>query len=104
MQVVPLNPSPNQKLTIGLDNQSCQIQVFQTDGGLFMNLAVNDEPIISGVLCQNRNRIVRSLYLGFNGDFYFDDTQGSEDPDYTGLGTRFFLVYLSAADLPEGVG
>lgn len=102
MQVVPLNSLPNQQLTVGLDNQSCQIQVFQTDGGLFMNLSVNNAEVVSGVLCQNRNRIVREKYRGFNGDFYFDDLQGDEDPSYAGLGARFVLVYLSAAELPEG--
>lgn len=104
MQVIPLNKTPNQMLTIGLDDQVCQIAIYQTLYGLFCDLGVNNAPIISGVLCENRNRIVRSLYLGFSGDLAFVDTQGDADPDYTGLGDRFQLVYLSPADLPSGVG
>ena len=50
------------------------------------------------------NRIVRDLYLGFVGDFIWFDTQGSSDPIYMGLGSRFILVYLAPADLPAGQG
>ena len=62
--------------------------------------------IVCGVLCENLNRIVRSLYLGFSGDFVFFDTQGGNDPQdpiYTGLGSRFVLVYLTPSDL-DGLG
>lgn len=104
MQIVPLNSSPNQTLTIGLNNQACQIAVYQRFFGLFCDVFVNDEIIIAGVLCQNLNRIVRNLYLGFSGDLMFFDTQGNSDPDYTGLGSKFVLVYLSPDDLPAGEG
>jgi hypothetical protein len=104
MQIVPLNANPNQTLTIGLNNQSCQIDVYQTPDALFLDLSVNNQMIIGGVICQNLNRIVRDLYLGFQGDLGFVDTQGVSDPDYTGLGTRFQLIYLSPSDLQPGVG
>ena len=57
------------------------------------------QQIIAGVLCQNLNRIVRSLYLGFVGDFMFNDNQGDTDPVYTGFGGRYQLVYFAPADL-----
>lgn len=103
-QTVPLNQTPNQELTIGLNNQVCQIAVYQKSGGLFLDLYVNDGLIIAGVLCQNLNRIVRSLYLGFSGDLAFFDTQGTDDPDYTGLGSRFLLEYVPPSELPAGIG
>jgi hypothetical protein len=104
MTPVPLQPVPNQTMQIILNNQNCQITVFQTPDALWMTLDVNDGNIIQGVICQNQNRIVRDLYLGFSGDFIFFDTQpdpnnGPSDPDYTGLGGRFQLLYLSPADL-----
>lgn len=109
MQIVPLQPVPNQTLQIVLANQSCQINVYQAPAGIFMDVLVNDEAIISGVICQNLNRIVRSLYLGFSGDFVFQDLQpdpvlGPQDPFSSGLGSRFQLVYLAAADLPANEG
>lgn len=99
MITVPIQPNPNQTLQIVLNNQNCQINLFQSPDAMFMDLYVNDSPVIVGVICQNLNRIVRSLYLGFSGDFIFNDTQGTTDPVYTGLGSRYVLIYLSPSDL-----
>lgn len=99
MQIVPLNATPSQTLTVGLDGQSCQIDVFTKNDRIFVNVYVNDGEIILGVLAENLNRIVRDAYLGFSGDFAFVDTQGSDDPNYLGLGSRFVLFYLTAAEV-----
>lgn len=104
MQIVPLDAVAAQKFTISLSNQACQIELYQKVQGLFINISVNDVLIIGGVLCLNQVRIVRDLYLGFAGDFFFNDSQGSDDPVYTGLGTRFSLIYVSPEELPAGVG
>lgn len=104
---VPLQPIPNQTLQVQLNNQPCTIDVFQTPYGVFMNLQVSNEAIINGVLCENMNRIVRSTYLGFSGDFVFFDQQGTDDPFYAGFGdsaARFQLVYLFPADIPSSAG
>ena len=104
MQIIPLQPLPAQNFTVNLNNQPCQISVYQKLSGLYLDLQVNNALIIGGVLCQNLNRIVRSLYLGFSGDLAFIDTQGQDDPVFTGLGDRFQLAYLAPADLPNGEG
>lgn len=99
MRIVPLQTVPSQIVNVNLANQNTQIEVYQTDYGMFMDVAVNNSPIINGVLCENQNRIVRDAYLGFVGDFVFIDNQGSDDPVYTGLGSRFSLAYLEVAAL-----
>ena len=109
MLIVPLQPLPNQTFTIQLAGQSCQIDLYQTAFGLFMDLYRDNQQVVVGVICQNRNRIVRNLYFGFLGDFWFVDQQAAvgapgEDPVYTGLGTRFLLEYIEASELPAGVG
>lgn len=104
MQVVPVQATPNQSLQVQLGGQSVALNIYQTAYGLFMDVYVGSTLIIGGVICQNLNRIVRSLYLGFIGDFVFNDNQGVTDPVYTGLGTRYSLIYLEASDLPAGVG
>ncbi len=38
-------------------------------------------------------------YDGFQGNLYIVDTQGTEDPIYTGLGSRWVLVYLTASEV-----
>lgn len=104
MQTIPLNAVPSQMLSVNLDNQACQISLYQLDSGLYCDLFLNSVLVIGGVICQNLNRIVRSLYLGFAGDLVFYDTAGTNDPYYTGLGSRYVLVYIEASELPAGVG
>ena len=99
MQLVPLQAIPSQTVTVQLNGQSCTLNVYQKSTGMFMDVLVNDVLIIGGVICENLNRIVRSLYLGFIGDFAFVDTQGSLDPYYAGLGIRYFLIYFLATEL-----
>jgi hypothetical protein len=104
MQIVPLQPVPSQTLSITLNNQACQINVYQKSNGLYFDLIVNGapNPTVVGVLCLNGNPLVVYLYLGFIGDFLFIDTENlatPSDPDFTGLGGRFQLVYFTAADV-----
>lgn len=99
MQTVPLIAKPSQTVGAVLGGQSCKIDLITKNTGMFINLYVNDVLIIGGVLAENRNRIVRSDYLGFIGDLAFFDLQGGDDPVYTALGTRFILLYLDPADI-----
>jgi hypothetical protein len=99
-QVIPLQAVPSQRLDTVLGNQLVTVILEQKTPAMFVQVYINNALIIGGVICQNKNRIVRDAYLGFVGDLVFIDTQGTNDPTYTGLGTRFFLVYLDVADLP----
>ena len=76
MMIIPIQPLPNQTMQVQLAGQSCSLNIYQNAYGLFMDVIVGQNQIIAGVLCENLNRIVRSLYLGFVGDFAFQDTQG----------------------------
>lgn len=100
MLIVPTAPLANQSFTVLLANQPCRIDIAQKTNGMFLTLYVNDALVVAGVICQDRNRIVRDAYLGFTGDLEFRDAEGTEDPVYTGLNSRFFLCYLETADLP----
>jgi hypothetical protein len=104
MLVIPLLSVPSQTLQVVLNNQSVTLNIYQRFFGLFMDVYSSTDLIIAGVVCQNANYIVRSLYLGFSGDFSFLDSQGANDPYYTGLGTRYQLFYLFPSDLPADYG
>src|SRR5690242_3617832 len=99
MQNVPLQAVPNQILNVTLGGQPCTLKVYEKFYGLYVDVYVNGALIVGGVIGQNLNRVVRSTYLGFVGDLMFADAQGEEDPDYAGLGSRFFLLYLTTDDL-----
>lgn len=99
MQTIPLLDTYAQTFKVTLGGQACQIELQQRSTGLYLSLLINDAPIVTGVACRNLVRMVRSTYLGFIGDLAFLDTQGAEDPASPGLGSRFVLQYLEAADL-----
>jgi len=96
---VPLRPIPAQRLTVNLANQVCTIKVYQRSTGLYLDLYVAGVLTVAGVLCQHANPLVRDAYLGFVGDLAFFDTQGAEDPFYSGLGSRWVLNYLEAGEI-----
>ena len=96
---IPITDNFSQTLTVQLAGQNCRINLYQKSTGFFCDLYVNDALIIGGVICENLNRIVRSIYLGFVGDLIFEDTQGTNDPSSPGLGTRYILLYLDTTDL-----
>jgi hypothetical protein len=99
MQVIPTQPLPNQVLLAQLNGQAVEIQIFQQAYGLYVTVTLGGEIVIASVIAYNKNRLIRYGYLGFSGDLSFIDTQGSDDPVYTGLGTRFQLAYLTPSDL-----
>jgi hypothetical protein len=102
-QIVPLQAVPNQTLQVQLDGQPCIINLYQTAYALFIDLYVGNSLIACGVICENLNRIVRYAYRGFVGDLAFVDTQGSTDPVYTGLGSRYQLLYFDENALSNDV-
>lgn len=99
MNSIPLQAIPSQTLSVILAGQNCQIAVYQKSTGVFLDLSINNAPIVTTVQCRDRVKLVRQEYRGFAGDLTFVDTQGRADPVYSGMGGRFLLVYLAAEDL-----
>lgn len=97
--VIPIQAVPYQTLGVQLAGQNCQLNIYTKLSNLFIDVYSNNALVIAGVLCENLNRIVRDIYLGFTGDFVFNDTQGATDPVYTGLGSQYQLIYLETSDL-----
>ncbi len=95
MQIVPLQPAPSQICKIVLGGQNCQIKLSQKNEGMFFDLSANAVDIVSGVICRDIDALIARLYTGFVGNFFFIDTRGNQDPDFTGLNGRFSLVYIT---------
>ena len=98
-QVIPTVAVPSQTLAATLGGQLAQINLYSKTTGYFVDLYVNGSRIIGGVLALNQTLIVRDEYLGFEGDLIIADTQGSSDPVYTGMGSRYQLAYLTADEV-----
>jgi len=96
LSIVPLRSVPSQSLQIILGGQDCTIKVYHKAPGLFFDLSTLDGPVVAGRICRDRNLLVRYERLGFSGDLFFADTQGTDDPAWTRLRDRFQLFYLPA--------
>lgn len=90
---IPLVAVPSQVTSVQLLDQSCRIAVYQKSTGLYLDLFTGTRTIAAGVLCHDRVWLIRDAYLGFAGDLAFIDTQGTSDPDYTGLADRYQLLW-----------
>lgn len=99
MNIIPIKATPNQTFKVVLAGQYCRINLYTLSTGLYLDLLVDNAPIITGRLCLNSVLLVRQAYLGFIGDLIFNDTQGASDPDYAGLGSRYRLLYLTPAEV-----
>lgn len=90
---IPLVAAPSQSLSVQLGAQSCRINVRQRRTGVFLDLYLQDVPVVQGVKAVDRKYLVRAAYTGFVGDLFFVDTQGTSDPEFAGLGSRWQLAW-----------
>ncbi len=100
MQTVPLQAIPNQSVIVTLNDQNCQLNVYQKSTGLFVDIYLADTLILGGVIARNQCLMIMNTYFGFLGDFMFIDNEGTCDPWYDGLASRFSLIYLFPSDFP----
>ena len=110
-QVIPLQALASQTAQCQVNGQAVTLNIYQQAYGLYMDVFIGTQDIVQGIICLNKTLIIRNSYFGFSGDFIFLDVQGGAsptDPVYTGIGTRYFLIYLTpeaiaALNLPTGV-
>jgi hypothetical protein len=80
-----------------------QLNVYQLRYGMFMDVLIEGTLEIGAVICRNLTLIIRDGHwnadAGFAGDFVWNDLQGTNDPVFQNLGTRYQLLYLTEADL-----
>ena len=92
---IPLSPVAAQTVSTVVDGQNCAIAIYTKSTGMFFDLSVDGIPIITCRIIRDAVNLVRSSL--FRGDFQMLDTQGNDDPQYTGLGGRWVLVFNSAS-------
>lgn len=100
MLQIPIQPVPSQQVLCVLDGQNCQIAIYQKGGTVFVDLNSNGTDMCVACLAHNGVALDScNSYDGFQGNLFFIDTQGIDDPQYTGFGTRWVLVYLTPEEL-----
>lgn len=101
--LIPTRALAKQTLNTIVNNQSTTLNIYAlgqaADAPIFMDILLNNTLVIGGIICRNMTVIVRDLYLGYSGDFAWADTQGTDDPQYGGLGSRWQLWYWYPSEL-----
>lgn len=97
MQTITIQPVPSQTLKVVLADQNVSIKLYQKqDYGVFIDVVLNGSYVASGQIVRDITPLIPSSYLGFVGNLMFIDTEGNSDPDYSGMGDRWQLLYLTA--------
>lgn len=96
---VPLQSTPSQTLKIVLDGQNVQIALYQKTQGMFIDINSDGVDIVVAQVCRNGVSLIGREYMQFSGTLMFVDIQGVSDPDYTGLNTRYVLLYATQAEI-----
>ena len=81
-----------------LNGQNCQIAIYQKQQGLFVDITADGVLVSAATIARNAVPLASREYAGLSGNLLFIDTQGDSDPEFTELGTRYSLVYLTAAE------
>lgn len=89
---IPLLAVPSQKFTVSLDGAPCQFWIRQLTTGLYLDLSLNNAPLLLGCLCVNETPLPIPL-SPLSGKIFWSDETGTQNPDYTMLNKRFFLYY-----------
>ena len=101
---VPLIATPNQEVAIELEEQDCTIQLRQLGKYTYLTLWLDSDLIIENAICMPGVAILQGYIPKFKGNFVLVD---SSDPnnqqlsDYTELGSRFLLLYVTEEEINE---
>lgn len=92
---VPVSDEKAQKLRVQLGGQIVDIALTMQLGKLYADVKADGAAVVSGRVCLNKEPIVREAFRPFQGELYFEDLQGNDDPVYGGLGRRFVLRWAA---------
>jgi len=93
MLQIPLQAAPSQFVKTVLGGQNFQILLQQKEQGLFVDVNVNGVDLVTSIIARDNDDILCRKYTGVTGTLRFLDLQGSTDPEYSGLNSRYVLIY-----------
>jgi len=106
MEIITLEKEKIQTISVILGMQNCTLRLYQMPSMMYIDVIKDGQVVVLGVPCLSFTKIIRYSYLNFAGDLFFVDynSTGGIDgietnlPNYTDLGTRYDLYYLSQED------
>lgn len=98
MRVIPLDPVPNQSMSVTLDGNRWDITLKECNGVMCASLVLNDAAILSGQRLVAGVPFIPYRYLQTSGNFWIL-TDSDQLPDYTRFGIDQEMVYVSFGEL-----
>lgn len=91
---IPLSKIPNQIVAVDLEEKHCVFEFITRGDKMYANkITIDDEVKARGIACLNRNNLFNFFSSGLSGELYFFDMNGSQEPKYYGLNSRWLLLY-----------
>ncbi|EOF5040214.1 hypothetical protein ACPW90_003781 [Providencia rettgeri] len=82
---IPLSPIPNQTFSFTNGTDEYEVELNSRLNKLYATVKKNNENVVCNRICRNMTYICQWLI--------FADQQGNTDPEYTGLGSRYRLIW-----------
>lgn len=100
--IIPLDPIPNQSLTIRLDGRRYAITVKEINRAMGVTIERDGETLIQNVRAVAGFPLLPYSHLSRDaGNFIFTNTNEGELPYYLDFGATCLLVYSTAAEIAE---
>lgn len=96
-QIALVANQAKQALSVPLGSAVAGIVLSQKSTGLFVDISLAGTIIAANVPVRDSVPLINNSYAGFPGDLAIVDTQGASKPDYTGLGSRYQMVWAQPA-------
>lgn len=94
LRTIPVAPSAHQTFSVVLRDRDVDITLRALEGTLYADVVCAGVPVCAGRICTDRLDLVpRAAQLGFPDlSLCFADLRGTNDPDWTLLGSRYLLL------------
>lgn len=95
MRVIPIEPVPNQELSVNIDGVRWVIRIKVAESTMVCDISHGDEAIILGARIAVGTPMIPYPYLSADGNFLFL-VDNEEMPDWRKFGVSQQLVYVPA--------
>lgn len=102
--IIPINPIPNQALTIRLVDSRYVLVLKEAGGVMAASIERDGAAIVSGMRCVAGTPVLPYRYLWEEfGNFIFTGPEDGTIPYYEQFGTEIFLVFSTPAEIAAAV-
>lgn len=98
MRIVPIEPLPNQELSINVDGNRWTIRLKVARTSMFADLFLNDDPVVLGQRIAVGTPVIPYEYLATAGNFILI-VDGEDLPDWRKFNVTQQLLYVSPGEL-----